>query len=216
MEVGRVMLDSDLGLSDGLLKQRRNLLVTSLLLLFLQQSGATIEGLSVAGTSLKFSNPKAIYQGLWLLFFYFNLRYFQHYLDEGHIKFNSVWDSKFSKNARERAEVYVKKKVVESGITGEIDGLPDHALRQIPGFKWQVDRGYIKWRDTAGGNDFFKHDINIPFRILWRSVIKTSYQIIMLGSSFTNYAIPFLLSAIAFASCGFSEWSGSLLKLLFN
>ena len=216
MEVGRVMLDSDLGLSDGLLKQRRNLLVTSLLLLFLQQSGATIEGLSVAGTSLKFSNPKAIYQGLWLLFFYFNLRYFQHYLDEGHIKFNSVWDSKFSKNARERAEVYVKKKVVESGITGEIDGLPDHALRQIPWFKWQVDRGHIVRRDKVGGQDFFKHDINIPFRILWKPVIKTCCQTVMFSSSFTEYAVPFLLSAITLGACSFSEWNGSLLKLLFN
>lgn len=90
------MEDTDSKTSEGLFRQRRNLLVISLLLIFLERSGATIEGISVAGTAMKFSNPTAIYQGLWLLFFYFNVRYFQHYLDEGRAKFNAVWDRKFA------------------------------------------------------------------------------------------------------------------------
>ena len=212
-----MMLDSNTDLSDGLLRQRRNLLITSLLLIFLQHGGASIETLNVVGTSLKFSNPKAIYEGLWLLFFYFNLRYLQHYFDEGRAKFNGIWDNKFSRNARAQAEAYIRKIVAESGNTKEIKRLSENALVQIRLFNWRVGGGHVTWQeDKYGSIVSSKEDFTISIRLLWKPAIKTCYQTIVLGSSFTDYAIPFLLSAFALGSCSISEWNGSLLKLLLH
>ena len=100
------------------------------------------------------------------------------------------------------------------GIAGAVASVPEHAIVQIPGFKWQVDKGYIYWNNKSGIRENFDRHIEIPLAVLWRPVTKTCYQVILLGKTFTDYAVPFLVSALALGTCGFSGWNGSLYKLI--
>lgn len=69
-------------MSADLLRQRRNLLVTSLVLTAINLAGATLKkDVSVLGASLEFANPERIVWGVWVLWFYFLVRYWQ-YLNE--------------------------------------------------------------------------------------------------------------------------------------
>lgn len=206
-------MESDLSLSESLLRQRRNLLITSLLLFFLHQSGASIEGLSISGANIKLSNPKAIYQGLWLLFFYFNFRYFQHYLDEGRHKLNSKWDEIFANNARELTNLYVRDIAAKTGVGGSPEHLPSSELRKSGFLSWQVAKHSIYWLTLNNQRVDFPYDVPIPLKVLWRPIVRTCYEVIVLRSIFTNYALPFIFSAFVLGTCGFSEWPGSVLVL---
>lgn len=65
-----------------LLRQRRNLMVTSLVLTAINLAGATLKkDVSVLGASIEFSNPERILWGAWMLWAYFLIRYWQ-YLNE--------------------------------------------------------------------------------------------------------------------------------------
>ncbi len=69
-------------MSADLLRQRRNLLITSLALTAIDLAGAKLkQDVSVLGASLEFSNPERIVWGAWILWAYFLMRYWQ-YLNE--------------------------------------------------------------------------------------------------------------------------------------
>ena len=66
-------------MSADLLRQRRNLLVTSLTLTAIDLAGATLKkDVSVLGASLEFTNPERVVWGLWILWSYFLVRYWQY------------------------------------------------------------------------------------------------------------------------------------------
>lgn len=70
-------------MSPDLLRQRRNLLVTSLVLITIKLAGAQITNkLSISGAEITFSQPERIILGVWILWFYFVLRYLQYLHDE--------------------------------------------------------------------------------------------------------------------------------------
>jgi len=69
-------------ISDGLLRQRRNLMVISMLMPLFFLSGASIEKINLLGTVISVSNPVVIKYALAALFGYFLLRYWQYYQEE--------------------------------------------------------------------------------------------------------------------------------------
>ena len=61
-----------------LLRQRRNLLITSLGLTAAQLAGATFQGsASIFGAGITFQEPVNLFYGAWVLWGYFLLRYWQ-------------------------------------------------------------------------------------------------------------------------------------------
>lgn len=70
-------------MSPDLLRQRRNLLITSLALVAINLAGATLKkDDSLFGTSLEFSNPERIIWGIWIIWGYFLVRYWQYFNEE--------------------------------------------------------------------------------------------------------------------------------------
>lgn len=66
-----------------LLRQRRNLLITSLILISINLAGATLKNdVSVLGAGIVFENPERIVWGVWVLWAYFLVRYSQYLTEE--------------------------------------------------------------------------------------------------------------------------------------
>ncbi|MEZ9553537.1 hypothetical protein [Vibrio sp. 10N.222.47.A9] len=72
-------------ISDGLLRQRRNLMLVSIAMPLFFVSGAEVEKLNILGTVIVLSNPKVVEYLLVVLFLYFFLRYWQYYKEESYI-----------------------------------------------------------------------------------------------------------------------------------
>ena len=73
-------------ISDGLLRQRRNLLLISLLMPLFFLSGASVEKINILGTIIIVKSPDVVKYSLVMLFAYFLLRYWQYYKEETYIK----------------------------------------------------------------------------------------------------------------------------------
>lgn len=70
-------------MNPDLLRQRRNLMVISLVLTAVNIAGASIEPkVSVFGTVVTFSHPHRLLIGAWIVWAYFLLRYWQYLSDE--------------------------------------------------------------------------------------------------------------------------------------
>lgn len=76
----------DRDISDGMLRQRRNLIAASIAMPLFFLSEAKIEKINLLGTIINIENPEIIPYLISGIFFYFLLRYFQYYNEENHIK----------------------------------------------------------------------------------------------------------------------------------
>lgn len=61
-------------------RQRRNLIVISLVLLFAETSGISVPQLNILGIEIKLDNPNAVIYWLWGGYLYWLLRYYQFFL----------------------------------------------------------------------------------------------------------------------------------------
>ena len=88
-------------ISDGLLRQRRNLLLISLLMPLFFLSGASIDKINILGTIIIVNNPEVVKYSLVMIFGYFLLRYWQYYQEETYVK-----------DMRRKMRTYIYKKVL--------------------------------------------------------------------------------------------------------
>ncbi len=71
-------------MSEGLVRQRRNLISVSCILIFLKFAGVEISKLTFLGMDFgKLGNPSALYLVIWVFYWYFLSRYYQYFSQEG-------------------------------------------------------------------------------------------------------------------------------------
>ena len=78
-------------MDESFIRQRRNLLITSIIVFLISFAGIEIDNnLVLFGTKFKINDPLIIYISIWIMLFYFLLRYFQYYieLDEEYREYN--------------------------------------------------------------------------------------------------------------------------------
>lgn len=73
-------------LSGGLLRQRRNLILMSLLMPLFFLSGASVNQINMFGTIIHLTNQKGINIAIFVIYVYFLWRYLQYYLEEERAK----------------------------------------------------------------------------------------------------------------------------------
>lgn len=139
-------------ISEGLLRQRRNLLLLSLLLPLFFISGADVKEINILGTIITVKNPSIVKASIGILFTYFLLRYWQYYKEETFVEnmyrrlheYLYRWEYDFLiKKARE------KSSFLESGFVKVVFADPSYSiwegrLAYIPENKNQVIFPFIR------------------------------------------------------------------------
>ena len=69
-------------MSEGLRRQRRNVLLLSGVLWFMKYGGLTVTKARLLGIELELQEPSAIYVALWVAWAYFLVRYYQYFRQE--------------------------------------------------------------------------------------------------------------------------------------
>jgi len=101
--------------SEGLLRQRRNLIVSSIVFLLVCLGGARIGAISIGVGTISFDRPSVIYVGLWIVEIYFLIRYLQYLGSEEQLIKNAVH------LYRNRANVHLNERFREAELTGSPD-----------------------------------------------------------------------------------------------
>lgn len=69
-------------MTEGLLRQRRNLLIVSIAVIFFYLGSIQITEINLLGTKILLENEAAVHISLWIFFIYFGYRYTIYYLEE--------------------------------------------------------------------------------------------------------------------------------------
>lgn len=82
-------------LREGFVRQRRNLIISSLVLIFAQASGLTITKLNIFGNELGLAHPYSVITALWIATWYWAIRYYQYFTELKPIGIKSAYLDKF-------------------------------------------------------------------------------------------------------------------------
>lgn len=97
-----------LRVSDGLIRQRRNLVLSSIAFLLVCLGGARIGVVSIGIGTITFDRPSVIYLALWIAELYFLLRYLQYLGSEQQLLESSA------KLYGDKADSYLNKRFREA------------------------------------------------------------------------------------------------------
>ena len=85
------------------IRQRRSLIIISLLLLFAEISGITIRKINVLGNEVQIDNPSLVYVALWIAWIYWFIRYYQYFRDLDDKGFKTAFSKKMNAVAIKKA-----------------------------------------------------------------------------------------------------------------
>lgn len=162
-------------MSVDLLRQRRNLLVTSLILIAVNLAGAKLKReISALGAGIEFENPERLLWGVWVLWAYFLARYWQYLSEEP------------DKGIQNGMADWIKKKYKSRLTTTE----------SVPVVEWKSNLSWIlkdgTWTDGIWViKEIPIHGLN---KVAW--TIRAFLSNAIRTPRFTDYLLPFLVALL--------------------
>lgn len=195
-------------MSEGLRRQRRNLILISCVLCFMKYGGINITKTTVLGTEIQFSNSLAIFLGLWVIWIYFLVRYYQYFMQEAVRK---IIDS-FKKTLEIKCGPIIKKIVTSQHPVLEGSSDP-FDYNSIPRKTWKVltfsGTEIVKVKDK----DYYHRPVFQMDISLWklrRGILNSYLSLIFNKSLITDYVFPILFAIFTFIYCNIGNWPGNL------
>ncbi|WP_146219948.1 hypothetical protein [Marinomonas alcarazii] len=180
-------------MSEGLIRQRRNLISVSGVLIFLKFAGVEISKLSFLGLDFdELKNPSAFYLLIWVAYFYFALRYYQYFWQEGRSKLTSYYISGVGHLTIDKVWTNAKK----NKINGEFRTYEPNTLEELEGNDWKYEATYRKadGTETVVGKVLEKKE-RVKCRV--NTIINLTFH----TSAVTDYLLPFLFAIGALSYC---------------
>ena len=194
-------------MSDGLTRQRRNLILISILLWFLQFGGVKVGKLSILGIEFEhFSNSSAVYVALWLGWLYFLIRYYQYFAQEGIPKLIKAYGDTMDLICSPT----IRKLVLASHPH---DIREDCGLHTLKKWDWTYHGQEEIGQDATGELKLNNYTMKISKWILWKEIIRSIWSISVNQSAITDYILPLVLAGCVLIN-GYSGWEGSFYDVL--
>lgn len=202
-------------MSEGIRRQRRSLIITSLILSFMKYGGITFKKISLYGSEITLSNVSAIYVFLWIMWFYFMIRYYQYFKQEGVAKIKSSLHNALTEICRHKI-----KAIVQSTYPNEkgSDQRFDYNILVSEKLNWYTIKYSGKehlGHDSSGQEKTRDFEMNINLWSLWKEIFISYYQVFVNQSVILDYVIPLVVAPSAFIYCNLGDWHGSILNLFF-
>lgn len=184
-------------MSEGLVRQRKNLISVSCVLIFLKFAGVEISKLSFLGLDFgKLGNPSALYLAIWILFLCFLSRYYQYYAQEGNVR--------LSRYFYDEMERHVMKRVQElADEVKEKANFHPHQLIALENGNWNIRVTYDGGEDGAGGRKTEVENIVFPINELYKYRILSLKNMSLHTSTVTDYILPFIVATGTLIYCSY-------------
>lgn len=174
-------------MNQDLLRQRRNLIAISAVLIVFDFAQVTITKVSVLGTELLVGNARVLMAYAWILWAYFLLRYYQYWHLEPDRRIRSSFSSRLDAYARS----YAKAKAVRDAA-GQAYG--DYTISRTGLISWSYSlRGYDPIIEGMREGPAFA----LPAWRLATWVLKSAIFVAVQTPHATDHVLPFALAAAA-------------------
>lgn len=178
------------GLSPGLHRQRRNLILISTVILFLDFADADIKGIKLIGLDISLGKPEVINYFLLAFLFYFLIRYYQYLCQESDLKIKKEFYTKLYLLTYQK--VHTLKNQCHPD-TESYDGTYDfRKMKKISTFQREAT---FLYPNDEGKNETKKFNVDIKKFIL--DYILSGLHILINRSYLTDYFLPIILAIFA-------------------
>lgn len=197
-------------MGEGLLRQRRNLLITAILLWIMKYGGVTFSKVSFVGFDIAFKNPNALILSIWVAFAYFLFRYYQYFSDEGVKKLQSVFHYAIESKCEPIIRNLVKEKYPKN-----TNGYYSYASLKHNSwiFKVEIPNTIYNEGEYIGGGSF---ELTIKRSQLWKGIVSAIMDSVLRNSVVTDYLLPLVVACYVLYYSGADDWRGSFLNFFNN
>lgn len=209
-------------MSEALIRQRRNLIVTAVIAIMLRYGGVEISKVGALGTELTIANKSALYVALWLTLSYFILRYYQYLMYEMKGNLANIYEMhrnaaaqyiiKFAAGQAHKKDLQALNKYrKEKGY--ELHSL-DFNVKPFSFSSSEIREGrlIVHVRIEQSNTEWNNHEISVSKWWLLPIHATAVLGIIFTRPIFTDLAFPFVLAAIAIVYGWDGDWTGSILN----
>jgi hypothetical protein len=194
---------------EGLLRQRRNLIITCVLLWVMKYGSVTFSKFSLAGFDVEFARPEALYLSIWIAFAYFLYRYYQYFSSEGVQNLQKV----FTRALEDKCAP-----VIRGHVKGKYEGSNDsvgYSYAFLKRDNWIYSGQLIikNVNGTATATENFQMPVNRW--VIRKGIAFALADTVFRNNAVTDYVLPFILAGWVLWYCGSNDWNGSFLRFVF-
>jgi len=192
------------GVTNGFIRQRRNLIVISLCLLVYDSFGLDLEKVNIFGNELNVQNHDLLPTALWIIYAYFFIRYYQY--------FNDLYDRGIITKYRIQVNkllinwAYAKGKkdyIIENNINDTSKykfGVPESHFSEIETWKITIEGKASAIISTKINNGLATNNDLITFRhvanwaVIIRFKIQSIFHVCFRTHLVSEYYLPFIIA----------------------
>lgn len=184
-------------MSEGLVRQRRNLISVSCILIFLKFAGVEINKLTFLGMDFgKLGNPSALYLVIWVFYWYFLFRYFQYFSQEGRVRLSRCFYEEMERR------VMIRVRILADEVKEKSNFQP-HQLITLKNEGWKIRITYDGGEDGMGGRKTEVENIQFPTNELFKFRALALKSMTLHTSVVTDYILPFILAVGTLMYCSY-------------
>lgn len=184
------MSNSSSDMTEGTLRQRRNLLITSIILIFYSTGDVKLGSqLSILGASIVIGNPDSLIYFLSVAHIYYLYRYWQYAVAD---PFYISEKERYKRLKKAKLDSHLKQRILDESGVGTARGFNLSDFEMING----VVKGYVLEAGFEDNEVKYHVDFFEPMltkRIHWR----IAYQVYFKGKLITDFILPLVLAAWA-------------------
>jgi hypothetical protein len=193
---------------DGFLRQRRNLIVISFLLLFTHGTGLTLEEINVLGNKAELAQTFRLEPVLWLSWVYLLLRYWQAFKEYAGPRFGGIFGNEFLGRLEYLFRVKFESPELSEALRDDYDSVAvGKMVQDIKVNGWSAASASVSYIHQ-GLPGKLRSNIPNPVRRrlnaydVWSCRIRAFFYIAFNKSVLTELYLPFLiaLSPVVFAA----------------
>jgi len=170
-------------MNSDLLRQRRNLILISSVLIVFDFAKVSITKISVLGTELLIGDAQVLMTFVWIVWVYAFLRYYQYLRAEGDLKILAV----FKGGVTAKVNAYVFRQLKKDSIAGTI-------AHSRVGFRWKYS--ILEYAPARGADkEISSGDLPLHKMIWW--AIGSGFNVAIHTPKATDHILPLLLAIAA-------------------
>lgn len=190
-------------MTEGLLRQRRNLFICCILLWAMKFGGISLTKISLAGFELSFKNPDVITLSIWLAFAYFFYRYYQYFIADGMEKLHAEKEFLLNKYCNEKIKyLYDKYRPSQKCEC-------NYTFSNLKSQKWIIT--FSEHNDWEGNLEVMGTK-KINKLSLFKGGTQACMHIVFRSTVVTDYLLPFFFAFGILYYCGKNDWQGSFIN----
>lgn len=193
-------------IAQGFIRQRRNLLIISLVLTFAQAANLTLTKLNLFGNEVNIGSPFAIFYALWVGWLYWLWRFYTYSNSIGEKQILTVYQGHtrtwvgLAKQRQVLRDKALRAKFDAQGM--RIFRASVHSVKRLSRFSYEVALDVYTQekqplQDAAPKKDAVRHTdtVNSVFSLSWAR-FRAWRHVIFSKPEFSEYVLPYLVAAV--------------------